>query len=55
MSHFKMVIYGESPLSHDELGDKFDHIAEVIEQEIDGEVSLSYSPTDEYGDIPDKD
>ena len=50
MSHFKIVIYGESPLTHDEIGDKLLDISDLIEEKINGEISLSYSPDDDLNE-----
>ena len=50
MSHFKIVIYGESPLTHDEIGDKLLDISDLIEEKIDGEIGLSYSSDDDLNE-----
>lgn len=52
MNFFKVSIVGGSDLSHDQIGDAFmNDIVKYIEERIGGEVSASFVPTDEYGEL----
>lgn len=51
MNYFKVSIVGGSDLSHEQIGDKFNELIDFIEKHIDGEISLAFIPTNEYGEV----
>lgn len=51
MNYFKVSIVGGSNLPHEQIGDKFNELIDLIEKHIEGEISLAFIPTDEYGEV----